>query len=82
MRPPILFDDFAPWSRKSMGSNQKRLLVMSGAIATGFVLLNAIYAWGEQYDDLAWRKTDNPGVARIVGGTPSRSDAIKSLLSK
>ena len=65
-----------------MNYHQKRFLVMSGAIATGFVLLNAVYAWGESYDDLAWRKTDNPGVARIIGGSPSRVDSIKSLLSK
>lgn len=78
----ILFDDAAPWSRKPMTLPQKKLLIISGAIATGMIMLNAIFAWGERYDDLAWRKTDNPSVARIVGGQPSRSDAIKSLLSK
>lgn len=65
-----------------MNYHQKRFLVISGAIALGFVLINAIYAWGEFYDDAAWRKTDNPGVARIVGGTPSRADSIRTLLSK
>lgn len=78
----ILFCDFSPWSIKPMSFAQKRFLVVSGAIASGLILLNALFAWGEAYDDIAWHKTDSPSVARIVGGSLSRSDAIKSLLSR
>jgi len=65
-----------------MSYSQKRALLMLTMIGFGWTLLHAIYAWGEAYDDAMWRKTDNPSVARIVGGSPSRADSIRSLLNK
>lgn len=82
MKPVVIFDDVAPWSKNPMNYHQTRFLVISGAIACGMMLVNAVYIWGEAYDDAMWRKTDNPSVARIVGGTPSKADSIRSLLGK